>query len=164
MSHEIVLSHKFTEQQFAFIKGMIAGRDKRTAGIEAGYSPENVSPIVWALLQQPAIVAAIQIGVARDLAIGAGVANRVLQEFVADATLDKKLRFACAKTILDRAGHVAPKAVAPGKAGETPLNEMSMTDLRQLADKLEQEIAGRAKDVSSAIKAPKDTQAIDDII
>jgi hypothetical protein len=39
-----------------------------------------------------------------------------------------------------------------------------MPQLRELADKLEGEIAGRAKEVSSAKPAPSDTQAIDDII
>lgn len=150
--------------QKAFVKAMIAGRDKSDAGIDAGYAPEHVNSIVWNLLQQPQIIVAIQIGVTRDLAIGAAVANRVLQEFVADVKLDKRLRFACAKTILDRAGHIAPKAIAAGQAGDVPLNEMSMTDLRALADKLEGEIAGRAKVIPAPLSTPHKAQAIEDIL
>ena len=115
-------------------------------------------------MQQPAILATIQIAVARHLAVGAGAAVRVLQTFLVDETVDKRLRVVCAKTLLDRAGHIAPKAVAAGQGGEIPLNEMSMTDLRALADKLEGELATRAKPVSSANAAPDKPQAIDDII
>jgi hypothetical protein len=106
----------------------------------------------------------VQIGIAHDLAIGAVKANRVLQDFVADEKLDKRLRYACAKTILDRAGHIAPKAVAQGSTAAKPLNEMSMSELRELADKLENELSGRAKDVSSAKAAPAKAQTIDDIM
>jgi hypothetical protein len=115
-------------------------------------------------MQQPAIIATVQMGVARRLAIGSGAALRVLQEFTVDETLDKRLRFACAKTLLDRAGHIAPKAIAASTGASVPLNEMSMSDLRTLADKLEGEIAGRAKDVSSAKPAPSKAQTIEDIM
>jgi hypothetical protein len=39
-----------------------------------------------------------------------------------------------------------------------------MGELRELADKLEGEISGRAKDVSSAKAAPTNAQALDDIM
>lgn len=164
MPMEIALVSKLTSQQAAFVQALILGGDKKSAAIIAGYAPEFANEIACGLVRQPQILAAVQIGVARDLSIGAVVANRVLQEFVADPSVDKRLRFACAKTILDRAGHIAPKAVAAGQAGELPLNEMSTTELRALADKLEGEISGRAKDVSSAKAAPRKPQVIEDIM
>jgi hypothetical protein len=164
MSQEIVLAHAFTDRQKVFIERAAAGIEFHEAGRQAGYSESDIPTAVWRLTQQPAIIAAIQISVARRLALGSGVALRVLNEFVADETLDKRLRVVCAKTLLDRAGHIAPKAVAASQNGAIPLNEMSMADLRQLADKLEGEIAGRAKDVSSANAAPERAQTIEDIM
>lgn len=164
VTQELIASKSLTAMQQAFIKEMVAGRDKNDAGLAAGYAAEHVNTIVWHLLQQPQIIVAIQIGVARDLAIGAAVANRVLQDFARDEKLDKRLRVVCAKTILDRAGHIAPKAAAAGQAGDVPLNEMSMTDLRALADKLEGEIAGRAKVVPAPSSASHKAQAIEDIL
>ena len=164
MSHEIVLAKKFTEQQSTFVREIIAGGDVKEAAIKAGYSQDFANSSAYALLQQPAILAAVQIGVAKSLALDSPVARKTLRDIMVDETVDKRLRVACAKDLLNRAGFIAPKAVAAGNAGETPLNEMSTTELRALADKLEGELAGRAKDVSSAKPAPHDTQAIDDII
>jgi hypothetical protein len=116
------------------------------------------------MVRQPAILAAVQIGIARDLAIGAAKSNRLLQAVVEDTSADLRLRVVCARDILNRAGHIAPKAVAAGSTAAKPLNEMSMTELRELADKLEDELSGRAKDVSSATAAPVKPQALEDII
>lgn len=164
MAFEMALTKEFTPSQQAFITEIAKGLDPEDAAIQSGYSPLSARVIAWDLLQQPQILAAVQIAVARQLAAAAPLALRVLKEFVADVTLDKRLRVVCAKTLLDRAGHIAPKAAAAGQAGDVPLNELSMADLRQLADKLEGEIAGRAKDVSSAKAAPRKPQAIEDII
>jgi hypothetical protein len=64
-----------------------------------------------------------------------------------------------AKTLLDRAGHIAPRAIVDKATHELSLHELSLGDLRQLAEKLEGEIAGRAKDISDA---PAETQAIEE--
>jgi hypothetical protein len=116
-------------------------------------------------MQSPQILAMVQIYAARELSLGAPGAIRLLRRMVdEEGKWDAKVRLAAANSILNRAGHIAPKATDAARAGETPLNEMSMPQLRELADKLEGEIAGRAKEVSSAKPAPSDTQAIDDII
>lgn len=109
-------------------------------------------------------MATVQIMLAKRLAMNAPLAMNVLQELVTDKTMHPKLRLDAAKTILDRAGHIAPKAVAQGSKDAKPLNEMSMGELRELADKLEGEISGRAKEVSSAKAAPAKAQTIDDIM
>jgi hypothetical protein len=44
---------------------------------------------------------------------------------------------------------------------ELELHELSLGDLRQLADKLEGEIAGRAKNIIGANAVPAETQAVD---
>lgn len=159
-----VLNKEFTDKQRAFVRAIISGRDKTTAAIDAGYSKDTAQEISWAMMQQPAIIAAVQVGVARDLATAAPVALKVLYDYVGDKTIDPRLRVVCARDILNRAGHIAPKAVAASSSAVKPLNEMSMTELRELADKLEDELSGRAKDVSSATAAPVKAQSLEDII
>lgn len=158
------LAKTFTEQQQSFVALVSSGIDPTEAAAQSGYASNNGRVDAWRLMRQPAIVAAIHLEVARRLALGAPIALKFLQDTVQDSTVDKRLRAAIAKTLLDRAGYIPPRAAAPGNAGETPLNEMTMGELRTLADKLEGEIAGRAKPVSSASAAPKGTQAIEDII
>lgn len=164
MPAELALTHSYTSHQRAFVAAIVAGSDKTDAAIKAGYSPESAKDIANQMLHVPHIMAAVQIGVARELATAAPIALNLLRNIVADDKCDMRLRVVCAKTLLDRAGHVAPKDVAPSQAGETPLNEMSMTDLRALADKLSGEIAGRAKEVKSTKAAPIKSQAFDDLI
>jgi phage terminase small subunit len=158
------LSKTLTSQQQAFVELSASGIDIALAAEYAGYSKDRAQEEGKRLLRDPAIITAVHVAMARELAISAPVALRVLREFAGDAAVDKRIRLAAAKTLLDRAGWIAPKAVAASQGGVVPLNEMNMTQLRELADKLEGEIAGRAKEVSSATVAPSDTQAIDDII
>lgn len=161
---EMALSSELTLSQATFCDLVASGVDKDEAAERAGYGIGNPRAEASRLLQQPMILATIQIAVARQLSVGAGAAVKVLQDFLVDEKVDKRLRVVCAKTLLDRAGHIAPKAVAPGAAGAVPLNEMSMADLRALADKLEGELATRAKPVSSAKPAPSNAQTLDDIM
>jgi hypothetical protein len=62
----------------------------------------------------------------------------------------ERVRLEASKAWLDRAGLVAP---APPKEDknmvEKPLHEMTLEELRALADKLEGELAGRATPVES---------------
>lgn len=164
MAFEIALSKNLTSSQSLFCELLASGIERNEAARQCGYGTGNPHAEASRLMQQPAIIATVQMAVARRLAIGSGAALRVLQEFVADDKLDKRLRYACAKTLLDRAGHIAPKAAAASQGGTIPLNEMSMTDLRALADKLEGELATRAKPVSSAKAAPASPQTIEDIM
>lgn len=143
---------------------MIDGVDPRQAAELAGYAKEGADLEAKRLLRHPAILAAVQIGIARRLATGAPMALSVLQEFAMNQAMHPKIRLDAAKTLLDRAGYISPKAVAASNGASVPLNEMSMADLRTLADKLEGEIAGRAKEVSSAKAAPTKAQTLDDIM
>lgn len=161
---ERTLHTSYTESQKAFVERICDGYQRDEAVRLAGYETNNPESIAHALLQTPHIIAAVHIGIAKRLAVSAPVSLKLLQRCVEDERVDMRLRVACAKDLLNRAGFVAPKAAAPGRAGETPLNEMSMDALRTLADKLESEIAGRAKEVSSANAAPSDAQSVDDII
>ena len=66
-------------------------------------------------------------------------------------TVSPKVRLDGAKILLERAGHVAPRPTLPADTGETPLHEMTTDELRALAGRLEDEIAGRAKVVPGAM-------------
>jgi phage terminase small subunit len=161
---ELTRTKGFTTKQADFVRAFVSHGDKTRAATDAGYSSDSANMIANTMLRQPAILAAVQIGLAHDLAIGAVKSNRLLQEVVENKTADLRLRVVCARDILNRAGHIAPKAVAQGSTAAKPLNEMSMSELRELADKLEDELSGRAKDVSSATAAPVKPQALEDII
>lgn len=162
--HEMILTKKFTDQQAKFIRYAADGMDLEQAAVASGYAPASALDAGGQLRRQPAIIAAIQIEVAKRLAFGSARSLRVLEEIRDDPTTDKRLRAAISKDLLTRAGHIGPKAVAAGAAGDTPLNEMTMDELRERAERLEGEIAARAKDVSSAKPAPKASQVVDDII
>ncbi|MEY9506919.1 phage terminase small subunit [Bradyrhizobium diazoefficiens] len=164
MALDVALTHEFTPKQHAFASFLIDGVEKRKAAELAGYAKESADLEANRLLRHPAILAAVQIGIAKRLAIGAPMALSVIQDFALDTSMHPKIRLDAAKTLLDRAGHIAPKAVAQGQNAAKPLNEMSMAELRELADKLEGEISGRAKEVSSAKAAPAQPQTIDDIM
>lgn len=164
MSFEMALSRDLPETQRAFVSAVSVGTDPETAAIESGYSPLSARRIAYDLLHQPAILAAVQIAIARNLASAAPAALKLLRHVIATETYDIRLRIVCARDIMNRAGHIAPKAIAASTGASVPLNEMSMADLRTLADKLEGEIAGRAKDVSSAKPAPSKVQTIEDIM
>lgn len=65
--------------------------------------------------------------------------------------------------ILDRAGHVAPRA-PEAKARDLPLHEMSVDELRDLARELGAEIAERAKPVDVPNAPQTDNQAVDSLM
>jgi hypothetical protein len=164
VSHEMVLAHNFTEQQARFVERAADGLDLKDCALYAGYAESGAGDAATRLMREPAIVAAVQLAMARRLAVCAPASLRVLQDFVTDKTVDNRIRLAAAKTLLDRAGFIAPKAVDRTGEGRKALNVMNMDELRQERDRLEKEISDRAKPVSSAKAAPQDTQAIDDII
>jgi hypothetical protein len=164
VSFELALTKDFTSLQKSFASFVGLGLDPTDAAIKSGYSPVSAKQIAHEMLQQPQMLAAVQIATARHLASAAPASLKLLRDVVASEKYDPRLRVVCARDILNRAGHIAPKAVAAGSTAAKPLNEMSMTELRELADKLEDELSGRAKDVSSATAAPVKPQALEDII
>jgi hypothetical protein len=48
---------------------------------------------------------------------------------LADTVSGQKLQLEAAKTVLDRAGHIAPKASEAEMIGDKPLTEMSLDEL-----------------------------------
>jgi phage terminase small subunit len=143
-------TRRLTEKQVRFVEAYVNGRNITDSAIDAGYSESTASQIGSALLRIPHVQAAIQAGVRHALALDAPLARRVLVDLAQDVEMHPKIRLDAAKTLLDRAGHVAPRPTTDKSTEHQALHEMSIDQLRALADKLETELADRAKPVDSA--------------
>lgn len=154
MSKELAAKYKLTEMQATFVRHVSEGIEPNKAVTLAGYGTSNIYARSHDLLCAPHVLLAIHTEVRRKLVAGAPIALAVIERLVKDETTPPKIRLDAAKTLLDRAGHIAPRAIVDKATHELALHEMSLGDLRQLADKLEGEIAGRAKDIAGADAAP----------
>jgi hypothetical protein len=76
------------------------------------------------------------------------MARGVIVELAKNPLVSAKVRLDAATRLMDRAGFVAPRATIERSQVDPSLHEMSIGELRALAAKLEDEMAGRAKDVS----------------
>jgi hypothetical protein len=87
-------------------------------------------------------------------------ALKFLGELAADEAAPLKERRQAAQFVLERAGYVAPRAQI-AEAAEKSISAMSAEELASLVEKLEQERASRAKDVSAPNAQALDSEAID---
>lgn len=137
------------QMQAAFVRFFVETGDRLQACKDAGYAG-NPYPIAWRLMRTPAIVAAIRAQTALRLQAIAPTALRVLNTIMVDEGAPKGVRVDAAKTLLDRAGFIAPKAREPDRDGDRPLNEYSVEELRRLIDDLEQQRGDEARVITSA--------------
>lgn len=142
---------------FDFVSKLSATGDIEAASEHSGLSVSSG----YRLSREPAIQAAVAAEVRRKLQVGAALGVKVLLELAASKTASERVRADCAKALLDRAGFIAPRAVAPGNGLNKQLHELSTADLRALADKLENEIAGRAKQVNAPHQDDDTVQHVD---
>jgi hypothetical protein len=126
---------------------LIETGDAPTAAQLAGFL-DRPSKEAWRLLRIPHVLAAVNAAVQIALAEDATLARNLLRRYVKDESMHPKIRLDAAKTLLDRAGHIAPKAREAGGGHDKPLHEMSIDELRALVDRYEAELGGRAKLVS----------------
>lgn len=87
-------------------------------------------------------------------------ALKFLGELASNEAAPLKERRQAAQFVLERAGYVAPRAQIQ-EAAEKSISAMSAEELASLVEKLEQERASRAKDVSAPNAQGLDQQAID---
>ncbi len=104
------------------------------------------------LLRQSAIVWAIRVERQRLLSTeGASLGYKVLMDLARDESVQPAVRRSAAKDLLNLGGHVPPKAEFDTNShNNRPLSEMSSDELRALVDKLDSELADRAKPISDA--------------
>nr|WP_256465479.1 DUF1192 family protein [Bradyrhizobium sp. 159] len=106
-------------------------------------------------MRLPAVAAAISESIQLDLAVvGAPLAYRVAKSLLQDASVSARVRADLSIKVLDRAGHIAP-ARKETQSSQKSLSEMSRDELAAFIagnqaeiDKIEAELASRAKDVS----------------
>ncbi|OPY95782.1 hypothetical protein A5906_07390 [Bradyrhizobium sacchari] len=147
-----IASYDLTEQQRTLVR-LIAneGRRPEEAAELAGYHPKSV----YKTMRLPAVAAAISESIQLDLAVvGAPLAYRVAKSLLQDASVSARVRADLSIKVLDRAGHIAPTRKETSSQQKS-LSEMSRDELAAFIernqteiDKIEAELASRAKDVS----------------
>lgn len=132
-----------TEKQLEFVKAIGKGMTPAGAAEVAGYvQPDQAA---WVLKSSPQVQAAVAAELRRFLLMEAApAALKVLYDFMVDPDVDKKLRAACAKTVADRAGFIAPKASDNSSLGRKTFIDMSADELRQASNDILKELSERA--------------------
>jgi hypothetical protein len=130
-----------TEQQTAFVEAYVSNGCKGSAAATAaGYASPRDS---WRLLNNAAVIEAIRARAAvLVLAKGGTVGVGVLLEVAQDKGATAAARVSAAKWLAEAAGH----GLAARKAGEvtdddTPLDQLPLGDLEQIAHQLAAQIA-----------------------
>ncbi|MCA1542234.1 hypothetical protein I6F18_19950 [Bradyrhizobium sp. NBAIM32] len=147
-----IAAHDLTEQQRTLVRLIVnEGRRPEEAAELAGYHPKSV----YKTMRLPAVAAAISESIQLDLAVvGAPLAYRVAKSLLQDASVSARVRADLSIKVLDRAGHIAPTRKEMSSQQKS-LSEMSRDELAAFIasnqaeiDKIEAELASRAKDVS----------------
>jgi phage terminase small subunit len=142
--------------QEAIVRHLVETGDASTAAQMAGFSKPTAD--AWRLLRIPHVLAAVDDAMKTALAQDAPAARHLLRQYVTDPKMNPKIRLDAAKTLLDRSGHIAPKARDERAEREKSLHEMSADELRAMVDRLETEVANRAMPVLGASAAPIESE------
>jgi hypothetical protein len=137
------------EQTINFVKNLLLGRASNEAARLAGFPQPRVAAV--RLLNDPAVLDAIEKAVSgRMRGELAPKALNNLAEILDSKSASRALKLAASKAVLDRAGHVPPKA--PDSVGDPAkgISERSPEQLRQFIQQAQNELASRAKPVIDA--------------
>lgn len=108
------------------------------AARRAGYSPASARQASSTLLATPHIQAAIRDEQYKHLnGTLASKAIKTLEAIMDDENAPAGARVDCAKTLLDRAGIIAPKSALYSPFSDTPIHEMNSKELEALIVKTE---------------------------
>jgi phage terminase small subunit len=153
MARDITTQHNLTELQRSFTRNILAGASPARAYIDAGYAgnDDSASKHASTLLHNPAVLATLHIGLAKQLQGDAVIARRVAMEILQDKAASEKVRADLAVKMLRLAGHVEPRAAVADNGPVKTLSEMSTDELRARAAQLEDEIASRAKPITPGL-------------
>lgn len=147
-----IAAYDLSEQQRTLVRLIVnEGKRPEEAAELAGYHPKSV----YKTMRLPAVAAAISESIHLDLAVvGAPLAYRVAKSLLQDASVSARVRADLSIKVLDRAGHIAPTRKDTSSL-QKALSEMSRDELAAFIernqaeiDKVEGELASRAKDVS----------------
>ncbi len=124
--------------QKSLINNLASGMTVKASMKAAGYS-ETVRASVAIT---PAMQAYLRQLMVDKLATSAPAAISVLSGLMDDEEASSKIRLDAARSILDRAGFVPPKASDAPTVGEKSLHEMTRTELADRVQQLQGEISG----------------------
>lgn len=148
-----------TEKQRALVAALAKNGDMEAAAAKSGY---NVTA-AYTAARLPHVQAALHAEVQTALRRAAPIALKVLLGIISDDKVSPRVRVDAAKTVLDRAGHQAPKDGAADL--DKPLSDMSPDELRAYVDRAQRELSDRAKPIievdSAPVGADTPTQVID---
>lgn len=134
------------DRQRVFIRELAQGSTQDDAAAAAGYSDTTT---LWNLLNSPAVAREVEKGVRAHLQTVYGPRSmRILYDLAHDEKTHPAIRRAAAKDLIGVAGYVPPKA-ADGLTNDKSIAAMPAEELAALVNKLEGELASRAKDVSA---------------
>jgi hypothetical protein len=143
-----IVAPTLTPLQAAFVREFVEGsQDPHDSALAAGYSEGTARCAGRQLLQHPVITQAIALEVRRRFVTSAPLALRIV-EWLMENSPSHKVRLDAAKTILDRAGHVPPRPLDGQDEPDKALHEYTYEELKALAIRIENEIVGRARDVT----------------
>ena len=153
-----------TEQQLAFVRAFAerGDGDLCAAALASGYAPEFASKASSWVTRHPQLLAALHLETARRLATAAPAALQTVEQIRKGEIKDNaKVRLDAAKVVLALAGHIAPRARALDDGQAKTLGEMSLEELKATQDRLNNELASRAKAVNAHPQTIDQTQADD---
>jgi hypothetical protein len=127
----------FTTMQQALILNLASGMEVKAAMSAAGYS-KNMRP---AVVITPAMQGHLRQLMVGELALMAPKALSLLCGQMDDEEASAKIRLDAAKTILDRAGFVPPKAPEATTMSEKSLHEMTRSELAERVQRLHKDIS-----------------------
>lgn len=141
-------------QEAAFVRNVVRnGKSPGDAALAAGYTAYEEG---WQLLRRPRIAAAVHHELQRVLTVElAPVSLRVLRDLLEDTATPARTRADIGRHLLQMAGYGQEKTRSDEMK---PLSEMSADEMRAYLsknqaeiDRIEAELASRAKDVSAPI-------------
>jgi phage terminase small subunit len=137
-------AHHLTDQQRAFAACYVTGETAGVGGASAaaaGYAPNSARQEAYRLLRHDGVRAEIDRLTREAIGDHAVAAVNLLGRVIQDEKAPIKARVDAAKTILDRAGYIAPKAAEPEDNRPRPVAEMSLAELQAVYDRLQKDIA-----------------------
>ena len=153
-----VPANTLTKQQALFVTYLGKGLDKAEAAERAGYSEATDA---YHVLGNATVARLIDRTIRTQLReVAAPLALKVLTDLTRDTAVHPAIRRSAARDLLDRAGYVPPKA-ADADVNDKSIAAMPAEELAALVNKLEGELASRAKDVSAPNAQGMDDELLD---
>lgn len=162
-SNQEVVSVELRAKDMLLIDNILNGTDWLKAAKLAGYStPTRDAQHIFT--DQRALAYAYRKTRGRIQLEGAPVAYKLMFDIMTDATKDLRIRIDVAKILFAAGGFTPPKAAdAPEPPEDTNKQDMSLDDMRKLANSIEREIAKRKQGTIIDVTPEPINQPIEDM-